>query len=1022
MEETNSTNYPDILINKLKELANDESNTTLFDYQKNVYNYMTKMDKRGILLYHSVGSGKCMDKNSPILMYNGEIKLIKDIVINDIIMGDDSTPRKILSLARGNDKMYDIIYNNTINNFFDCNKSKYTVNGDHILVLKIPSYPSIECDDKSFQYCINHIKFNKLAKTYFNNKIDAYGYYNSLDKQNQIIEISVIDYLNLPSNLKNLLKGFKKEISFFKKDIVLNAYLLGSWLGNNTLKIKNTIFFEELKNLNLIDNKHIPYAYKCNIKKTRLELLAGLLDSCGTSNHEGFQLHLDPKLANDVIYLCNSLGILCRSYNLYYKIRLYIYGIESKQIPILKLKYAYIGIDTFNNGYDIQVKYSKFDFYYGFTINGNNRYVLGDFTITHNTMTSISIAEYFKKMNKEIIILSSKSLQANYRKEILNYNKLVKGGDESLDQEPDIIDDESTEIIDNTLIDVLSGYKFVTSNARNMINVLQNKSTKRDISGIENILENINKTSLEGKVIIIDEAHNLFNSISNGSKLANEFYDMIMNTKDIKLIFLTGTPIINDPFEISICFNMLYGPIYKQNNKSKKKNYITIMPEYYTDFKKFFIDPDNKIKNEDKFKNRIFGLVSYYGDMYFEKQLNIADDLKKTMVKENYPDRLPIKFEIVEMSQLQNIEYAKARDKEKHESAFRGSNEVNTDYFSGGAIVKDKNLASTSYRIKSRQLSNIYLDPTIKLEKFNINKYSPKLDAIYKNIDKNHKNMISVVYSTFLEYGIIAFTKILELNGYKLYNEEGEEFKKYAIYSGSQTPEEREEILKIINDEDNKYGKNISVLLISKSGTEGLDIKCVRSVHIMEPYWNFSLLQQIIARGVRYKSHVSLKENEKNVQTYIYLSDYNKDYLQNEKNKIKERNKKKKETIELTTDINMFKNALKNQELIYKFLKCIASTSIECPLFNKQLNFDCFSCMPNNKKLYDEDIQVDMTISNNCIRSKKVKAEEIIIDGIKYYFTKTNGIIEVFEYNKFLDGYTKSENKDAIKKINELNK
>lgn len=118
----------------------------------------------------------------------------------------------------------------------------------------------------------------------------------------------------------------------------------------------------------------------------------------------------------------------------------------------------------------------------------------------------------------------------------------------------------------------------------------------------------------------------------------------------------------------------------------------------------------------------------------------------------------------------------------------------------------------------------------------------------------------------------------------------------------------------------------------------------------------------------------------------------------------------------------MFKNALKNQELIYKFLKCIASTSIECPLFNKNLNFDCFSCTPNNKKLYDEDIQVDMTISNNCIRSKKVKAEEIIIDNIKYYFTKNDGIIEVFEYNKFLDGYTKSTNKDVIEKINMLNK
>ncbi len=1001
MEETNNTNYPDILFNKLKDLSRDNTNTTLFDYQQHVYNYIIKMNKRGILLYHSVGSGKCMDKNTPILMYNGKIKLIKDILIGDVIMGDDSTPRKILTLARGSDKMYNIIYGNNNN---------YIVNSDHILVLKNNSYPKIKKDIDN-QYYVKHIKYNKPSKIYFLNQNDAEKYFNSLDKSSQIIEISVKDYLNLPIKFRNKLRGFKKEISFFKKNITINPYKLGYWLGSNDLEKKQNLFYTELKSLNLINNKHIPHNYKCNHKKIRLEILAGIIDSCAELTENGYYMILDSLLAMDIIYLCNSIGILSKYDKVINKIKIYIYGKEILQIPVINFKNIVIGNESFNDGYKIQVKFQKIDYYYGFTINGNNRYVLGDFTITHNTMTSISIAEYFKNMGKEIIILSSKSLQSNYKKEIINYNKLIKGGEQNLDMEQEILDDIEEE---NNLEsdDVLNGYKFVTSNARNMINILQNKSTKRDISGIENILENINKTSLENKVIIVDEAHNLFNSISNGSKLANEFYEMIMASKNIKLIFLTGTPIINDPFEISICFNMLYGPIYNSSNK-KKKNYITIMPEYYTDFKKFFIDPTGiKIKNEEKFKNRTFGLVSYYGDMYFEKQLSIADDLKKTMIKENYPDRLPIKFEIIEMSQLQNIEYAKARDKEKHESSFKG-----------GAIVKDKNLASTSYRIKSRQLSNIYLDPTIKLEKYNINKYSPKLEAIFNNINNNHKSMINVVYSTFLEYGIIAFSKILELNNYKLYNEKGDESTKYyAIYSGSQTPEERENILKIINDDDNKYGKNISVLLISKSGTEGLDIKCVRSIHIMEPYWNFSLLQQIIARGVRYKSHIALKEDERNVQTYIYLSDYNKDYLQNEKNKIKERGKKKKESIEFTTDINMFKNALKNQELIYKFLKCIASTSIECPLFNKNLNFDCFSCTPNNKKLYDEDIQVDMTISNNCIRSKKVKAEEIIIDNIKYYFTKNDGIIEVFEYNKFLDGYTKSTNKDVIEKINMLNK
>ena len=152
--------------------------------------------------------------------------------------------------------------------------------------------------------------------------------------------------------------------------------------------------------------------------------------------------------------------------------------------------------------------------------------------------------------------------------------------------------------------------------------------------------------NLENKVIIIDEAHNLFNSIVNGSKIANEFYDIIMNTKKIKLIFLTGTPIINNPFEIAVAFNMLYGKIIS-NDKSlnNKKNYHTILPEYYADFQKYFVDiSSNSLKNEDKFKNRIYGLVSYYGDMYNNIVKSIKDDIKILKAKENYPDRLPIKI------------------------------------------------------------------------------------------------------------------------------------------------------------------------------------------------------------------------------------------------------------------------------------------------------------------------------------------------------------------------------------------
>ena len=200
----------------------------------------------------------------------------------------------------------------------------------------------------------------------------------------------------------------------------------------------------------------------------------------------------------------------------------------------------------------------------------------------------------------------------NYRKEIHNFRKIQN--------------EENVEDLEN--------YKFITSNARNMIDkITQSNSKNSEKEGLRNKLEDmlshINKQSLDNKIIIVDEAHNLFNSISNGSEIANTFYDMVMNAKNIKLIFMTGTPIINDPFELAICYNMITGVL----GDNKKKERFALLPEYYSDFSKYFIAPSRSgILNEDKFKNRIFGLTSYYGDFYTSgSAMSITEDLKKTI-------------------------------------------------------------------------------------------------------------------------------------------------------------------------------------------------------------------------------------------------------------------------------------------------------------------------------------------------------------------------------------------------------
>ena len=62
--------------------------------------------KRGIILWGPPGGGKCFQKDTPVLMYDGTIKMVQDIKKNDLVMGDDSLPRRVLSLSSGNEMLY----------------------------------------------------------------------------------------------------------------------------------------------------------------------------------------------------------------------------------------------------------------------------------------------------------------------------------------------------------------------------------------------------------------------------------------------------------------------------------------------------------------------------------------------------------------------------------------------------------------------------------------------------------------------------------------------------------------------------------------------------------------------------------------------------------------------------------------------------------------------------------------------------------------------------------------------------
>lgn len=432
------------------------------------------------LILHGVpGVGKCHSIDTPILMYNGGIRKVQDIKVGDLIMGDDSTPRTVLSLARGNEEMYEISQGN----------DAYTVNKEHVLSLvcsgnkkvvhrgERSSYQvcwfdgdSLKNMTKSFSY--SHIKRHNPDN--YNDIIankKALEFFNSI-KENLYVDISVKKYLLLPSGIRKRLKGYKVGVEFKEKKVELDPYILGLWLGDSTSskpEITNqdaTIlkylvtnvgkydcflqkgvaeynyeingikdgqsqngFLNLLRYYNVLDNKHIPSFFTINSRDVRLKVLAGLIDSDGYYNNGGYEIvQKNTTLAEDIVFMCKSLGFKTEvsiskkrcwhkdeyKEGIYNRITIYGEGLE--QIPILCPRKKNGVRKQIKNALrcKITIRSKGAGDYYGFTLDKNHKYIMGNFIVTHN-----SSFIYRVSMTLKMSILSvDLSLYLNKKREL----------------------------------------------------------------------------------------------------------------------------------------------------------------------------------------------------------------------------------------------------------------------------------------------------------------------------------------------------------------------------------------------------------------------------------------------------------------------------------------------------------------------------------------------------------------------------------------------------------------------------
>ena len=325
--------------------------------------------------------------------------------------------------------------------------------------------------------------------------------------------------------------------------------------------------------------------------------------------------------------------------------------------------------------------------------------------------------------------------------------------------------------------------------------------------------------------------------------------------------------------------------------------------------------------------------------------------------------------------------------------------------------------------------------------------YSPKFLNMLENIrDEEKFKGLHLIYTQFrtLE-GIGIFKLVLETDGFvqfKIKNVSGiwkldiapedKGKKMFALYTGTETPEEKEIIRNVFNgdweflpaqlakeitsiSDTNIMGEIIKVLMITASGAEGISLKNVRYVHVTEPYWHPVRIQQVIGRARRICSHQSLQaidDSLNTVKVFVYLMEFTKEQIENDEAvelRIKDKSRLDKQKV-LTSDEALFEISNMKKELTNKLLKAVKEASIDCIIHSgkddaEQLQCFTFGQVESNKFAYvpgieqeETDTLAEQNKTTKILKAKTWKAS----DGITYAVNPENN--KVYDLDSYKEG------------------
>ena len=735
---------------------------------------------------------------------------------------------------------------------------------------------------------------------------------------------------------------------------------------------------------------------------------------------------------------------------------------------------------------------------------------------TGKTCSAIGVAEETRKYlqymgyNDRIIIVASPNVQENFYLQLFDESKLEYNngywtinncaGQNILDEINVMQKNLSREKVVKLVKNIISNY-YLFMGYTQFGNLIMKKSNITNQLADDDLNNTKRKMLIKKKLqkyfnnrlIIIDEIHNIRQSKDNSNKLvSNELMNLVKNVSNLKLLFMSATPMFNDFKEIIFLINILN----INDNRSKID-----LKDVFNGDGSFVVNSKGEHVGLELFKRKINGYVSYvkgdnplsfpfrilpmnfsesrsiFNNKYPEFKINSATLSEKIELFDIYVNQVSpyqefvyniilknniSKFDEEKINAMETFGYTLLQKplealnivfpNSKLETYFNEKMALyqniqdvitNIDLEEINSIVNirdsvgkqginnmmsyEESQAPKSrygYKFKSEFTKTNIFDYNV------IEKYSTKIKSILDALFNSQGPII--IYSQFIDSGLIPLALSLESLGFSRYgsnkslfaNPQSEEldvntykkkselaqeqrFKgaKYVIISGnSNISPDIVGDLKACTDTNNINGEIVKVILLSAAGSEGLDFKYIRQIHILEPWYNINRIEQIIGRAIRTCSHKELPLVQRNVQIYMHAT-----MLNNNSESV---------------DLFIYRKAEEKAKVIGTVTRVLKEHSIDCLLNYEQQKFD--------EKFLNKDLTI--TLSNNSSIKYTIgdKAYSALCDYMaecRYFckpssedYDKIYGRSSKINSSLYNDTFLKTNNEVLIKILRDLYK